>query len=145
MRIAIPLWNDSVSPVLDTAEHLVVVDIDRETVLSRHEITLAGGGPRENAGIIASHADMLVCGAISRPMYSCLTSLGVDVHPWTMGNVESIIRIFTKGDTPGPEFVMPGCGQKRRGRCGHGGRLRRDGTFAAPFGNNTVTVKKGRE
>ena len=116
MRIAIPDCNSSVSPVLDTAGRLVIVEVENGEVKSKHEILLAGTGPREKARTIAENADMLVCGAISRMMCSYLVSLGVQVHPWTMGNIEHIINIVTSGDIPGPEYMMPGCRRNRRGR-----------------------------
>jgi len=120
MRIAIPHCNSCVSPVLDTAERLIVVEVDNEIVTSKHEIILTGAGPREKAKNIANHADILVCGAVSRTMCSHLDSLGVKVHPWTMGNIESIIEIVSAGNMPGPEYIMPGCRGNRHGRCGRG-------------------------
>ncbi|MFC1509248.1 NifB/NifX family molybdenum-iron cluster-binding protein [Candidatus Omnitrophota bacterium] len=124
MRIAFPLWHDSVSPVLDTAEKLVVVDIDSRTVVSRHEIIMSDE-PQKKAELIAQQADMLVCGAISRVMSSYLVNRGIRVYPWLMGNVDSLIKIFSDGNTPGQEFNMPGCGRNREGRGGCGGRFRR--------------------
>lgn len=143
MRIAFPLWNDSVSPVLDTAEKLVVVDIDRGTVVSRHEIMLSDG-PLKKAELITQHADMLVCGAISRVMSSYLVNHGIRIFPWLMGNVDSLIKIFTDGNTPGQEFNMPGCGRNREGRGGCGGRFRR-GEQSDCLNKNTLINRKGHK
>ena len=144
MRIAFPLWIDSVSPVLDTAEKLVVVDIDNGKVVSRHEIILSDG-PQKNAVIIAHHADMLVCGAISRVMSSYLINSGIRVYPWLMGNVDRLIKIFTDGNTPGQEYFMPGCGRKRRGESGCGGRFRRGEQSGCSNRNNALIERKGQK
>ncbi|HUT64029.1 MAG TPA: hypothetical protein VMZ04_08735 [Anaerolineae bacterium] len=144
MRIAIPNYNSCVSPVLDTAERLIVVEADNGAVTSQREIILAGAGSRDKAKTIANNADVLVCGAISRTMCTYLDSLGVIVHPWTMGNIEPIIEIVSAGNIPGAEYIMPGCRRGRHGRC------RRDQGFHAgeshftPSGNTTVTERKGR-
>ena len=144
MRIAIPHCNSSVSPVLDTAEKLIIVEVDSEVVTSQQELILTGAGPQEKAKTIANHADVLVCGAISRTMCTYLASLGVIVHPWTMGTIESIIDIVSAGNLPGPEFMMPGCRRGRHGRCWRDQGLQANGTQDAQYGNSSITGKKGR-
>ncbi|MBN1293452.1 MAG: hypothetical protein JXB48_16550 [Candidatus Latescibacteria bacterium] len=127
MRIAIPCWNEIVSPVLDTAKRLLIVGIENGAITSRHEITLSDDSLRKKAECIAQHADMLVCGAISNTLLTHLVDLRIEVHPWTMGNVDCLAEIFSGGNTPGPEFMMPGCGRNRYGKCGHGRGLGRQG------------------
>ena len=143
MRLAIPLWNDCVSPVLDTAERLLVVDIQGGQVLSRSELRFEGKNVELNAGIIAEHADVLVCGALSRMMSSYFDSRGIAVYPWIMGEVDAIIRIFTDGKVPGPEFSMPGCRHNRRGWGCRGGRLPAGGSGFAPGEGAPAQKRKG--
>ena len=114
MRIALPAWNELVSPVLDTAGHLVIVEIIHGKIEKKYDIPISGLSPTKKTGIIVDHADMLICGGVSREMMSSLSSQGVEVIPWTMGDVESLITGFIDGSFPGPESVMPGCGNRRR-------------------------------
>ena len=116
MKIAIPVWNGNVSPVLDTAERLVVFDIDNGKVISRYEVSIKDKGIQEKARIMAENAKILLCGALSVKMASYLTSYGLKVYPWIMGNAEQLIEMVIAGNVPGPEYSMPGC---RRRRCGH--------------------------
>jgi predicted Fe-Mo cluster-binding NifX family protein len=116
------LWENSVSPVLDTCESLLVADIEEGRVVSKQNVSLAGFGSQHIAEIIAQHADILVCGALSRSMAANLASRGVTLYPWTMGDVEHLIQIFTDGKKPGPEFTMPGCKRNRFGMCERKGR-----------------------
>ena len=128
MRISIPVWNSCVSPVLDTARHLLIVDIQENCIVSRRTVAFDGGTPEKNAGIIAGHADILICGALSWFMFSCLASHGVTVYPWVMGEVDRILDVFLQGKEPGGEFSMPGCRRnRRRWRCGVR-RFSNDGT-----------------
>jgi len=141
MRIAFPLWNDSVSPVLDTAGILVIVKIENGRILSRHEISLTVSEPRKNAEIIADQADILICGAISRQMASYIASLGVEVYPWTMGNVDCLIEILTNGNIPGPEFIMPGCERNRHRWCSRDGQFKR---FRQGCSQNRNKIMQGK-
>ncbi|MCE5249021.1 hypothetical protein LLG96_02250 [bacterium] len=120
MRIAIPLWYDSVSPVLDTAGKLVIMTIENGSVVSRSEISLNPAEPVKTAELIANQADVLVCGALSRQFASYLTSLGVDIYPWTMGTVDRIVDAFINGTVQKPEFTMPGCRKHRHRWCERG-------------------------
>ncbi|MFC1552270.1 NifB/NifX family molybdenum-iron cluster-binding protein [Candidatus Latescibacterota bacterium] len=117
LQIALPLSNDNVSPVLDTAEQLLVVSVDATKVESREKISLSGFSPLKIADIIANHAEILICGALSRMMSAYLESRNVRVYPWTMGNVDRIIEMFINGDISGQEFSMPGCKRNRFGQC----------------------------
>jgi len=125
MKIAVPVWDGRVSPVLDTAERLEVFNVEGGQVVSRKEIPFGSAGNREKAQIIADSARVLLCGALSNQMASYLTSAGLEVYPWVMGNAERLIGIFAGGDIPGPEYAMPGCRGKHQGnrkgrkRCRH--------------------------
>jgi len=44
MRLAIPTWNDRVSPVFDTASRLVLVDVEQGTEQGRR-VVQAGADP----------------------------------------------------------------------------------------------------
>lgn len=124
MKIAIPVWNGNVSPVLDTAERLVVFDIDDGKVISRSELSVRDKSIREKAKTIADNAQSLLCGALSGQMGSYLSLYGLEVYPWIMGNAEQLIEMVVAGNVPGPEYSMPGC---RRRRCGHRTGRKRQG------------------
>ena len=125
MKIAVPVWNGNVSPVLDTAERLMVFDVENRKVISRTELPIEDRRLQEKAKMIADNASILICGALSSHMAPFLTSFGLEVYPWVMGNAERLVEMFASGNIPGPEFSMPGCrgrrcesrvGRKRHGR-----------------------------
>ena len=122
MRLALPVWNGSVSPVFDSAEMLLIVGIDDREATTRRELSMAGMDGRRRVELVAESADVVVCGAISRDMLACLVSRGITVHPWIMGTVETIIAQFIDGGSPGTDFLMPGCRRNRYGQCGQGRR-----------------------
>ncbi|MEA3409239.1 MAG: dinitrogenase iron-molybdenum cofactor biosynthesis protein [Candidatus Eisenbacteria bacterium] len=134
MRIGIPIWNGRVSPVLDTAERVVVIDSGDETGEMREEVVLQPRRlPLRAARIAELHLDLLVCGAVSRPLAEMLAAAGVRLEPWIAGEVEEVLGALTTGQLDRPRYRMPGCcggrGQGRgRGRSqgGRGGAQRRN-------------------
>lgn len=136
MRVGIPIWNGRVSPVLDTAERVVVVDTETGADEVREEVALEPRRlPLRAARIAELRLDLLVCGAVSRPLAEMLAAAGVRLEPWISGEVEDVLGALTTGQLDRPRYRMPGCcggrGQGRgrgRGRShrGRGGAQRRN-------------------
>lgn len=134
MRVGITLWNGRVSPVLDAAERVTVVETGPGGPRTRGETALSSETVRGRAGEIAALGlDVLICGAVSRPLGAMLTESGVMLVPWISGDVDEVLRAFGEGRLADPSFRMPGCcpgrgmGMARRGRRGQGGRGRGQG------------------
>ncbi len=123
MRIAIPIADDRISPVLDVAQRLLVIDADGGIERQRTELPIDPKALEARAQRVAEiGADVLICGAISRPLQWLLIAAGVEVIPQTCGQVEEVLEAFLAGRLVGDAFVMPGCcGRRRRFR---GGRRR---------------------
>ena len=122
VTIGIPIWNGRVSPVLDTAERLVIVDTGAAAGRARREVALAQRQlPLRAARFAELGLDLLVCGAVSRPLAELLEAAGVSVEPWVAGDVEEILQAVTTGGLDRPCYRMPGCCDGR----GRGARRRR--------------------
>jgi predicted Fe-Mo cluster-binding NifX family protein len=131
MKIAIPTWNGRVSPVFDTASRLLVVEAEGggersrfETDISEHFI------PSKVMRLTGLGVETLICGAISRPLASMVTTAGISLIPWISGNVEDVLQGFLSGTLFDLRFMMPGIpipwGKGPRARHGRG-RARRRG------------------
>ena len=120
MRIAIPVSDARISPVFDVAQRLLLVDIEDGCEVGRTEETLENSQLELRASQVAGlHPDVLVCGAISRPLETMLQSAGVQVIPQTCGVAENVLQAFISNRLAGDEFVMPGCcGRRRKYRNG---------------------------
>jgi predicted Fe-Mo cluster-binding NifX family protein len=118
MRIGVPIWNGRVSPVLDAAERLVVVDTDGSGNRAREVVALeARRLPLRAARLSRLGLDLLVCGAVSRPLHELLTAAGVRVEPWVAGELDEVLHAAESGNLDLPRYRMPGCcGGRRRGR-----------------------------
>jgi predicted Fe-Mo cluster-binding NifX family protein len=127
MRVAIPVWNERVSPVFDAAARLVLVDVENGVERARREEALPESFLVRRAKRLAElGVTVLICGAISRPLAALLEASGINVLAWTAGPVNDVLQAYLAGRLPDPRWLMPGCGGRRqrqrggRGRCGRG-------------------------
>ena len=109
MRVAIPTWSGTISPVFDVANRLLVVDVEGATEVARREMAVEG---RQIASRVRRVADLgvevLICGAISKWMLVLLRARGIHAYPFVAGDVEKVIAAHHQGRLGDPEFAMPG-------------------------------------
>jgi len=125
MKVAIPTWNGRISPVFDVAERVVVADVEGGEETSRAEALVGGTPPQVRAARLAElGVNVLICGALSRPLEAMLQAKGVRVIPQMCGLVDEVLQAFTTGQLTEQAFLMPGCcGRRRRSHA----RRRRNG------------------
>jgi predicted Fe-Mo cluster-binding NifX family protein len=124
-RVAIPACRERVSPVFDTAGIVLVVDLDGGDPIARIAVDLPEGLPRNRVTRLADNGvDVLLCGAISRPLHEMLEAAGIEVKPFLLGPVDELIRAYIEDRLSEPQYIMPGCYGRRRRQRGR----RRNGT-----------------
>lgn len=121
MKVAIPHWQSRVSPVFDVAQHVLLVDLNAPDPPNRTDVVLDDEDPARRARQLAgSGAEILICGAISRPMEMAVSAAGIRVVAQICGNVECVLQAFAENRLGQDTFRMPGCCGRRRRY--HGGR-----------------------
>jgi predicted Fe-Mo cluster-binding NifX family protein len=110
MTVAIPVSQDRVSPVFDTAARLLVVRRERAREVERKEFVL-GALPGEALArsVTELRVDVLICAALSEPLRLALERSGVRVESHLCGEVEALLQAFWAGNCRRAEFRMPGC------------------------------------
>ncbi len=130
MKIAISIWNQRVSPVMDTARQLALVEIDGGIETTREIIGIPETELSRRAEFIRNlGVDALICGAISFLFEDALRKRGINVYAWIRGELDSVIKAFAKGDLLRGEFSLPGC-RRRRCRYGSGNKRGRRMNFS---------------
>ena len=121
MRIAIPIWEDKVSPVFDTALRLLVVEVENQKETSRFVYYIEEQDLTRKCHRIRNlDVDILICGAVSRPYFRSLLATGIRVISGIAGNPEEVLKAYLKGTLSHSRFSMPGCkGNAFRQRLKH--------------------------
>jgi predicted Fe-Mo cluster-binding NifX family protein len=121
MTVAITTWNGRVSPVLDVARQIELLEADGGQIAGRRLATLPGTSFQHQAeSLLALHPEVLICGAVSRPLADLLTTGGVKLIPFTAGETDPVVQAWLTGTLPNPAMTMPGCCGRRMGWCGRG-------------------------
>jgi len=121
--IAIPNWQDRVSPVFDVAEQILLVQYEGMSETLRSHLLFHEDRPELRAErLIEQGVDVLICGAISSLLESLLVANRIKVVPRVCGDVDEIIRAYLDGSIDDRRYAMPGCcgrraRNRRRDRC----------------------------
>ena len=117
MRIAVPIWEDRVSPVLDTASTMLIVEVEDQKEASRFETFLDEQElHRRCMRIQGLGVNVLICGAVSRPFLRMLSASGMDIIHGISGNPEDVLEAYLKGILYHERFLMPGFKKNRSGQ-----------------------------
>ncbi|MBN2412926.1 hypothetical protein JXQ31_14660 [candidate division KSB1 bacterium] len=120
--IAFAVWRDRISPLFDSSQVVLVLDVENGIEINRQHVTLKMQEPSSRAGELAERGvQVLVCGAISLAFASAIESMGINIIPFVAGDINPVIRSFLNGTVQNSDFRMPGCRRKRHRRF-RGGR-----------------------
>lgn len=125
MRTVLTTWNSRIAPVFDVAGQALLVVSEDGASLSERILVLPGGSAMEKVAFLAEvGADVLICGAISRPARCAANGCGIEVYGFIAGDVREVLRALLEGRLRDSTFAMPGCGRNQGcgGRRGRGGR-----------------------
>ncbi len=131
MKVAVTVWEDTVSTVCDFSSRLLVFDVTGDEVKKKSFIPFETGIMPERVNQLeALGVEVLLCGAISRPLERMIRASGVKVIPCLRGSIEEVIGAYLDGGLSDARFTLPGFGpgaSRVRGR-----RRRRGGVCRLP-------------
>jgi predicted Fe-Mo cluster-binding NifX family protein len=109
MRIAVSIWEDKVSPVLDTASKLLIIESEMQKEVSRFETHLFVQDISRRCHFVCGlNIDVLICGAVSCKLSGRLMSSGIEVISGISGSAEEVLEAYLQGALLHPRFLMPG-------------------------------------
>lgn len=110
MTIAIPIRQNRISPLLDSASRLLLVDHESGRILKRREVVLEVSCLEALAVRIAElSVNTLLCAAISGLLLHRLRYRGIRVRPRLCGDVDEILAAYFSRQLGRRAFQMPGC------------------------------------
>lgn len=108
-RIAIPVFQSRISPVLDACKRLLVVDIDNGKEIQRSDVSLKKMSRRERTEAISRwNIDTIICAGVSELMCSYIASQDVRLVCGIAGELEKIIDAYIHNRLDQECFLMPG-------------------------------------
>lgn len=121
LKIIIPVWEGKVSPLLDTATRLLLVEVLNGAVTSRCEVLLDEEDlSRRCFRIWRLKADVLICGALSRAFQRLLAAEPqLTIIQGISGPAREVLQAFLHGALNRPRFLMPGS-RRAQPRSGSG-------------------------
>ena len=109
MKIAMPVWENKISPVLDTASRLLVLEMKEGGAMSRYEIFLDERDLSKRClRIVGLGVDTLICGAVTRHFSDMLEALGIDLIPGISGQPDDVLHACFEGRLGHSKYLMPG-------------------------------------
>lgn len=95
MRIAVPIFNEQVSPRFDSAKELILFDADNGKVLDKRRlISIELSCSEKIKKLIELQIDTLLCGGIDKKCEHSLESCGIKVNPWLHGDAETLLSEY---------------------------------------------------
>lgn len=117
VKVVIAQWQGRVSPVFDSSSKALVVEVAGGAAGTREMAFLGGEHPLDRARSLQGiGAEVLICGAISRPMEVALTAAGIRVIPDTCGAIDDVLGAFIEGRLGEATFMLPGTSRQKGGR-----------------------------
>jgi len=108
-RVAIPTFQNRVSPVLDTCQHLLILDIQQHREVSREAVFLGEMPLAERFDVIANLGVVtVICGGVSETFANMLKGSNVLLRNGVAGDVDEIITAFLEDRIDMPRYYMPG-------------------------------------
>ncbi|HOO49933.1 MAG TPA: NifB/NifX family molybdenum-iron cluster-binding protein [Smithellaceae bacterium] len=122
MKIALSTWENCISTVFDAADQLLILEPEKVNGYKRTTVKLISTDVAGRASEMKDQQiNVLICGAISKPLENLLIALGIEVYPFVRGSVEEVILAYQNGNLNHAVFALPGCCRRLRlhGRTRH--------------------------
>ena len=114
MKIAIPIYENRISPRFDFSPEMWIIEVERGEVLRQEKLPTANLNlPQRLEQIASNGVDKVICGGIDGFCRNQLGSRGIDVVQDVRGEAKAAFDLFMRGR------LRPGfcCERRRRGFC----------------------------
>jgi predicted Fe-Mo cluster-binding NifX family protein len=117
MKIAIPVWQDRVSPLFDSSEHLLVAESAGNRILKQDVISMESLSLFQRIDLLQRlHIEVFACGGITRPILENISNKNIKVIPFICGDVNELLQAILNGKDVKFLFSMPGKSEKEKNK-----------------------------
>ncbi|MBI4763292.1 MAG: hypothetical protein HY787_01630 [Deltaproteobacteria bacterium] len=98
MKVAIPIFLNRISPRLDCARKLLILEVEKDRLVNKRELDISQWPPDEKVIYLNKMGiSQLICGGIRLEDRSGLHRFGIQVASPLYGEVETIIKEYLNG------------------------------------------------
>ncbi len=108
MKIAITVWGNRISPVFDSAQTLLVAQIENRKVIRKSHETFDATGFCWVENLKKMGVSVLICGAISEKPANTLAMSGITLIPFVTGNALQVLELYLSNKPVSAAYFMPG-------------------------------------
>ena len=113
IKVAIPIFLDRISPRLDCARRMLILEIEKDRLVDKRELDISHWLPDEKIIQLRQLGiEQLICGGIRDQDRMGLNQLGIQVAFSVFGEVDRIIGEYLQGN------LKVSCCRGRKGRRG---------------------------
>jgi predicted Fe-Mo cluster-binding NifX family protein len=113
MKIAIPVWQNHVSPLFDSSAHLLVAETSNKRILKKDLINIESFSLFQRIHLLEKlRIDIFVCGGITSPILENIRNKRINVIPFVCGDVKKLLDAIIRGYDIKNMFAMPGKSEK---------------------------------
>lgn len=117
MKVALSVFKDSISTVFDVAQQILLLEIDGANRPKRTALKIEATDPAQRVAQLSEEGiEILICGAISRPLQEAIMARGITVYPFVRGKTEDVIAAYQSGRLGNASYALPGCRGRGQGR-----------------------------
>ena len=120
MKIAMPVFGNRISPRLDCAKKILLVNVEEaeRKVLYSEEKVFQTDGFNESADFFGlNEIDTVICGGISIEMQDALMKNDTRIISWVTGEAYKALDLFLKGELVSGAMLCPGIRMRRWRFC----------------------------
>ncbi len=108
-RVAIPVFEQRVSPVLDLCHQMVIIDLDEGKEVQRHKLSLQMLSLSERCELISRwRVGKIICAGVSNLMVKLLAGKNIMLIDGKAGELDKIIEAYICNRLDDSCFIMPG-------------------------------------
>jgi predicted Fe-Mo cluster-binding NifX family protein len=110
MKVALPVWENRVSPVFDFAHALLVAEIENLRVRGKQHMPVDPHLPpfSQAAKLSSLGVETLICGAVSQMLEEMIKSYGIRVISAVSGDIDEVLQAHLNGTLSTAKYRMPG-------------------------------------
>ncbi|MFH2093731.1 MAG: NifB/NifX family molybdenum-iron cluster-binding protein [Pseudomonadota bacterium] len=109
MKIALTVWGNRISPVFDSAQTLLVAQIENKKIVQKSYESFDSKSANLSDNLKKMGVSVLICGAISEMLANVIESSKIKLIPFVTGTAVAVLELYLSNKPVSSAYFMPGC------------------------------------